>query len=145
MDDFKKLLGFDPEKLSADAGDFFARMRDMQEGAASLTARAESVDHRIAVEYSSDTGVRAVHIDPRAMRMGAAELGETILALIQQAQRDVETQGRAWLTEMVDADNALLTDRSALGKEMQAAAGAIAENLRGATAMVNRLQADLRR
>ncbi|TYK43633.1 hypothetical protein [Actinomadura decatromicini] len=73
MDQLEDALGFDPEKLAKDADTFFNRLRDMHQADAEITARAESADRRVAVEYSSAEGVRTLHIDPRAMRTGADE------------------------------------------------------------------------
>ncbi|WP_165975683.1 YbaB/EbfC family nucleoid-associated protein [Actinomadura rubrisoli] len=145
MDELKDTLGFDPEKLAKDADAFFGQLRDMHAAGTAVTTRAESADQRVAVEYSSSEGVRALHIDPRAMRAGAQELATTILDLIRQAQREAESEGQERLTELLGRDNSLISDRDSIGRELRNATGAVQENLATATETLDRLQSVLRR
>lgn len=140
MDEFKQALGFDPEKMAHDANQLFDRMQKMHGTVGDLTARAESDDHRVAVEYSNSGGVQKLEINPRAMRMGSNELAETILGLIHRAQRDVEVQARERATEFLGADNSLIMDRQAGGDRLRDAAGTLQENLRNATETMERLR-----
>lgn len=145
MNEFKEVLGFDVEKLAKDADRFFAQVKEMQEAGTAVTARAESGDGRAAVEYSSSEGVRKLEIDPRAMRMSAQELAETILNLIRRAQREVESKGQAQLTAFLGDDNTLISQRDAIGKQLHNSTSALTENLKAATEMLDKLQGKLRR
>ncbi|MFC5746257.1 YbaB/EbfC family nucleoid-associated protein [Actinomadura rugatobispora] len=145
MDDFKKVLGFDPGKLAEDSETFFARLRDMHEIGLAVTARTESADRRVAVEYSSAEGVRVLEIDPRAMRVGAGELAATILELIRRARAEVEAEGQERLTEALGDENSLVSDRYSFGRELRNATTAVTENLEAAKATLAELQALLRR
>ena len=145
MEELKSILGFDPERLAEDADAFFGRLQEMHEAGAAITARAESADRRIAVEYSSGDGVSALHFDPRAMRASAEELAGTILSLIRQAQREAEAEGRDRLAELLGQDNALISDRDAIGRELRNATSAVQENLRAASETLDKLRGALRR
>ncbi|MGV9382840.1 YbaB/EbfC family nucleoid-associated protein [Nonomuraea sp. NPDC003707] len=92
MMDFERELGPDPERLAADADRFFGRLGRLPDSAA--TARAESRDGWVSVEYSSASGVTDLRLDPRAMRMESARLAETILGLIHQAREHAEAERR---------------------------------------------------
>lgn len=144
MNEFKDVLGFDPEKLAEDADTFFTQLRDMHQAGTEVTARTESPDSRVAVEYSSAGGVRTLHIDPRAMRMGAEELARTVLSLIRQAQHEVEAKGQERLTEFL-RDSSLIEERDTIGRELRNATGAVQQNLANAAETLERLQTMLRR
>ncbi|WP_131740938.1 YbaB/EbfC family nucleoid-associated protein [Actinomadura roseirufa] len=144
MDDLTNLLGFDPGILAADADAFFALLGDAHAAGAGVTARAESPDGRVAVEYSGTSGVSALHIDPRAMRAGAEDLAGTILELIGRARREAEARGRERVTEVLGDGNALLTDRGALGDRLREVTGAVHENLAAAAETMERLRGMLR-
>ncbi|TMR90415.1 YbaB/EbfC family nucleoid-associated protein [Nonomuraea basaltis] len=140
MDDIKNILGFDPERLAKDSDTFFAQIRKVQENAIAVTARAESADQRVVVEYSSSEGVQALHIDARAMRMGSKELAETILTLIRQARQEAEAKGREQLTELLGKNNSLITERDEIGKQLRNSTGDLQQNLQTATDMLDRLR-----
>ncbi|ACZ83470.1 YbaB/EbfC family nucleoid-associated protein [Streptosporangium roseum] len=145
MEDFKRALGFDPEKTARDAHRFFDRVQELHRAAGDLTARAESDDRRVSVEYSSSGGLRRIDIDPRAMRMPSGELAETILELVHRAQRDVEVQAGERAAEVLEADNRLITDRQTAGDRLRDATGTLQENLRAATETIERLRGMIRR
>ncbi|MFI7055098.1 YbaB/EbfC family nucleoid-associated protein [Streptosporangium canum] len=145
MEDFKRALGFDPEQTARAARRFFDRIQEMHRAAGEITARAESDDRRVSVEYSDSGGVRRIDIDPRAMRMASGELAETILDLVHRAQRDVEAQARDRAAEVLEADNCLITDRRTAGDRLRDATGTLQENLRTATETMERLRDMIRR
>ncbi|MFI0479597.1 YbaB/EbfC family nucleoid-associated protein [Actinomadura sp. 9N215] len=144
MNELKDALGFDPEKLAEDADAFFAQLRDMHQASTEVTARAESPDRRVAVEYSSADGVRTLHIGPRAMRMGAEELAGTVLSLIRQAQHEVETEGQKQLTEFLRGSS-LIDERDAIGQGLRDANGAVQQNLANAAETLDKLRSMMRR
>ncbi|GGS97301.1 YbaB/EbfC family nucleoid-associated protein [Nonomuraea spiralis] len=137
--DFKDVLGFDPERLAADADGFFSRLGRATGGVA--TAHAESKDGWVRVEYSCASGVRDLRLDPRAMRMDSGRLAETILGLIQQAREQAENEERARAEALLGAGNTLLTDRRLVADQLRAATGTLQENLERAGATIDRVRA----
>ncbi|MEW2354775.1 YbaB/EbfC family nucleoid-associated protein [Spirillospora sp. NPDC029432] len=145
MKELQDVLGFDPERLADDADRFIAGLREMYEAETALTARAESPDGRVAVECSRTEGLRALHLDPRAMRMGAGELAELIVELTGRAQREIEFAGRERLAGFLGADNSLIGEREAIGRGLRDATGAMERNLADATERLERLRSLLLR
>lgn len=85
MDELRRVLGFDPAALDADA--YLARIR----AAAGRVAVAESADGRIRVEFSAEAGVRRIRLDPRVMRMSAADLAAAITQVAGRAHAALAT------------------------------------------------------
>ncbi|MEV6038921.1 YbaB/EbfC family nucleoid-associated protein [Nonomuraea sp. NPDC052116] len=141
MMDFERELGLDPERLAADADRFFSRLGHLPDSAA--TARVESRDGWVSIEYSSASGVTDLRLDPRAMRMESARLAETILGLIHQAREHAEAEQRK-TTEGFLGDNGLVTDRQVIADQLRHATGALRENLERAAATIDRVRALLR-
>ncbi|MFI7130305.1 hypothetical protein ACIBQ1_31760 [Nonomuraea sp. NPDC050153] len=139
--DFGQELGLDPERLAADADFLFERMRRLHE-LPETVARAESKDGWVSVEYGSVSGVRGLHLDPRAMRMGSAELAETVLVLIHQARARAEADERGAAEELLGAG--LLADGQLAAERLRTATGTLQENLERAGAAIDRVRALLR-
>ncbi|MFG1948419.1 YbaB/EbfC family nucleoid-associated protein [Nonomuraea sp. NPDC048826] len=53
-----------------------------------VVGRAATQDDRIQVRVSASGQLTALHIDPRAMRMGSRELADTIMDLSRRAAED---------------------------------------------------------
>ncbi|MFC4120553.1 YbaB/EbfC family nucleoid-associated protein [Nonomuraea zeae] len=140
--DFTQALGFDPERLAADADRFFDQLG--RPPGAPATARAESKDGWVSVEYDCASGVRDLRLDPRAMRMDSARLAETILGLIHQARQQAETEERGRAESLLGAGNALLDDRRLAAARLRDATGTLQENLERAGATIDRVRALLR-
>ena len=70
---------FDPEILFREARSQFDQVAGMQRAMAELRGRAESQDGRVRAVYAQDQGLAEVELDPRAMRMSAADLGRLIV------------------------------------------------------------------
>ncbi|MFI6179013.1 YbaB/EbfC family nucleoid-associated protein [Nonomuraea sp. NPDC051191] len=138
---FEEELGIDPERLAADADRLFSLLGRPPGEAA--TARAESRDGWVSVEYSCAAGVLDLRLDPRAMRLDSGRLAGTILDLIQQARERAEAEERA-RTEALLGGNALLADRRLVAEHLRAATGALQENLERAAATIDRVRALLR-
>ncbi|SDH70473.1 YbaB/EbfC family nucleoid-associated protein [Nonomuraea jiangxiensis] len=134
--DLRHELGFDPERLAADADHLFQRMRDLHAQPESV-ARAESDDGRVTVECGSTSGVRKLHLDPRAMRMSSADLAETVVELIHRARQRAEAEARA-AAEAFGGYGPLAADR------LRATSGDLRQNLEHAAATIDRLRALLR-
>ncbi|MGW2216826.1 YbaB/EbfC family nucleoid-associated protein [Nonomuraea sp. NPDC001684] len=140
--DFEQALGLDPERLAADADHLFSRLSRLPGETA--TARAESPDGWVSVEYSCASGVQDLRLDPRAMRMESARLAETVLGLIHQARRQAEAEERARLEEFLGAGEALLTGRGLVAARLRDSTGALLANLEQAEATIARVRGLLR-
>ncbi|MCW2903553.1 MAG: hypothetical protein JWO67_5818 [Streptosporangiaceae bacterium] len=68
---------------------YAARSAELSEKLGDLVGHAESSDGRVEVEWNQD-GLAKIELDPRALRMGASELAETITATAREAQKDLE-------------------------------------------------------
>ncbi|MER6944131.1 YbaB/EbfC family nucleoid-associated protein [Nonomuraea sp. NPDC000554] len=143
MNEFKQILGLDPDKLAADADRLFARMRDLR--AEEVTVEVESPDRRVTVRYSGLSGVQGLDLDPRALRMSAAELAETILSLIHRARDEAEARQRESAAAVLDAGNALIAERQDIADRLRQAGGTLQENLRDAAELIARLHGSMRR
>ena len=139
--DFKHELGLDPEQLAADADRLFDQMRRLH-GGTEATARTESGNGWVSVEYGSTSGVQALRLDPRAMRMDSAQLAETILDLIHQAREQAEAGERERAEAILS--NGLLTDRGLITEQLRHATGTLQENLERAGTTIDRIRALLR-
>ncbi|MCF6473772.1 hypothetical protein FAF44_36115 [Nonomuraea sp. MG754425] len=141
--DFEQALGLDPERLAADADRLFSGLSRLPEQSA--TSRAVSRDGWVSVEYDAASGVRALRLDPRAMRMESARLAETILDLIHRAREQAEAEEQRRAEEFMAAGNALLTDRGLVADRLRGSTGALLENLERASATIDRVRGLLRR
>ncbi|MEV0389024.1 YbaB/EbfC family nucleoid-associated protein [Nonomuraea sp. NPDC050643] len=56
--------------------------------AGEIAGEAASPDDKVRVRVSPSGQLTALHIDPRAMRLGSRELAETIMDLSQRATED---------------------------------------------------------
>ncbi|WP_395104619.1 YbaB/EbfC family nucleoid-associated protein [Actinomadura sp. SCN-SB] len=90
---------FDPEILFRDARSQFDQVAGMQRAMAELRGRAESQDGRVRAVYAQDQGLAEVELDPRAMRMSAADLGRLIVEVSGAAKRDLERQMKELMDE----------------------------------------------
>ena len=92
------------EEMAGDSAAYFGKAQIFQERAASITGEAVSDDGHIKVSWNGD-GLSGLEINPRAMRMGSAELAETILRLTEAAKADGRRQSEALKAEVFGEDN----------------------------------------
>jgi DNA-binding protein YbaB len=90
---------FDPETMFRETRAQFDQVAGMQGAMAELRGRAESRDGRVRAVYAQDQGLAEVELDPRAMRMSAAELGQVIVEVSGEAKRDLERQIKELMDE----------------------------------------------
>ena len=100
----------------------------VQRQVAALVGRAESPDRRVRAGYSAARGLCELHLDPRALRLPAADLAATILQVADAARADLAGQVEQVVREAYgDAfDPAAVLDapdRSRLGLARPAGAG----------------------
>jgi hypothetical protein len=142
MEEFKRILGFDPEFLARDTDRLFDQVNRTREKASAIVGKAESADGRVKAEYTSQDGVRNLELDPRALRAGSAELAETIMSVIAQARADFAAQGREVLAEGVAESP--ITPRT-LNETGKAAEQMLDESLRNSMELVEQLRGLLRK
>jgi hypothetical protein len=80
--------------------DRLSRMEDVTARFAEIIGSAEGADGTVRVEHGS-TGLRELVIEPRAMRLPAADLAAAITVALAEAQTDFRRQAQQTL---VDAD-----------------------------------------
>ena len=90
----------DAEQRMRASTDRLARMEELTAALADLVGRAEGADGTVRVEHGS-IGLRELVIEPRAMRLPAAELASTITTALAEAEADFRRQAQQAL---VDAD-----------------------------------------
>lgn len=92
MSEFGDLGNLDIQRLIRISEEHSAKVKEMQERSAELEGVAETKDRRIRVTCTIADGVTDIHIDPRAMRMPAEKLAETLKTLIREANTDLQRQ-----------------------------------------------------
>ncbi|WP_067795642.1 YbaB/EbfC family nucleoid-associated protein [Actinomadura formosensis] len=89
---------FDLGALADSAQQFAANSEDLRRRIDELETEAESADGRVKARWTS-AGLAGVDLDPRALRMAAADLGELITETVQDAQRKFERQAAELTTD----------------------------------------------
>jgi DNA-binding protein YbaB len=146
MSEFGDLANLDIEKLVRISEEHSARVKEMQERAVELKGYAESKDRRITVTCTTNGGVSDIDIDPRAMRMPAAEFAETLKALIREANADLQKQLSELMAETYgEAANpmALVQNQEAVQDRIQQAAAAYDRTLDDAMSELERIAKQL--
>ncbi|GLY83643.1 YbaB/EbfC family nucleoid-associated protein [Actinoallomurus iriomotensis] len=104
MSEFGDLANMDIDRLLRISEEYSAKVQEMQERSADLKGHAESKDRRIKVTCTVDGGITDIDIDPRAMRMPAANFAETLKTLIHEANADLQRQLSELMTETYGAE-----------------------------------------
>jgi DNA-binding protein YbaB len=142
MSEFGDLANLDLEKLIRVSEEQSARVQEMQERAAELTGVASSKDGRITVTCTVNGGVTDIQIDPRAMRMPAADFAETLKTLIREATADLHRQLSGLMAETYGEDAnpmALAQNQEAVQQKIQDAAAAYDRTLDDAMSELQRI------
>jgi YbaB/EbfC DNA-binding family len=82
----------DAAALERLAGERIATAAEVQRRVAALVGRAESPDRRVRAGYSAARGLCELHLDPRALRLSAADLAAAILQAVDAARADLAGQ-----------------------------------------------------
>lgn len=69
-----------------------SNLRDAQASLADVVGRGEAAEGQVVVEYTSGEGLRAIDLNPRVMRLPAAELAEEIKSAVHAAVDDLRKQ-----------------------------------------------------
>ncbi|MDN3359710.1 YbaB/EbfC family nucleoid-associated protein [Actinomadura sp. DC4] len=140
------MTNLDIEKLIRISEEQSARVKEMQERAAELEGHAESADRRIKVTCTTAGGVSDIQIDPRAMRMPAADFAEALKNLIKEATDDLHRQLSELMAETYgEAANpmALVQNQEAVQERIQQAAVAYDRTLDDAMSELERIAKQL--
>jgi DNA-binding protein YbaB len=89
---FSGFSGDDFERVLRDAENSLPKVGEMRERITAIVGKGEAADGRITAEYSSEGGLSALEIDPRALRLPSDELSQEIRAAVNAAAKDF--QGR---------------------------------------------------
>jgi DNA-binding protein YbaB len=146
MSEFGDLANLDLEKLIRISEQHSTKVKEMQERAAELTGRAESKDRRVKVACTVAGGVTDIEIDPRAMRMPAAEFAEILKTLIREANADLQRQLSELMAETYgEAANpmTLIENQEAVQEKIQAAAAAYDRTLDDAMSELDKIAKQL--
>jgi DNA-binding protein YbaB len=92
------------ESMAGESAEYFHKSRLVQERLAAIIGTAASDDGFVKVTWRGD-GLSGLEINPRAMRMGSAELAETILRLSEKAKADGKRQAADVMSEVYGAEN----------------------------------------
>lgn len=68
------------------------KVRELKERMAEVVGRGEAADGRISAEFRQQGGLTALDLDPRVLRLSAAELSLEIRAAVNAAAQDYQTK-----------------------------------------------------
>jgi DNA-binding protein YbaB len=85
---FSGLSGDAFERVLRDAENSMPKVGEMRERITAIAGKGEGADGRITAEYSSESGLSALEIDPRALRLPSDELSQEIRAAVNAAAKD---------------------------------------------------------
>ncbi|GAA1810706.1 YbaB/EbfC family nucleoid-associated protein [Actinomadura chokoriensis] len=103
---------FDFAALADSAQQFAANSDDLRRRIDELETEAESADGRVKARWTS-AGLAGVDLDPRALRMPAAELGDLITETVKAAQQELERRVTDMTTESFGPDGEQMVPPSA--------------------------------
>ena len=99
-----------------------AELASVREQMAGIQGHAESEDGRISVTSTADDPRAEIEIDPRAMRMGSANLAAALRETARRARQDLDAQVEQKITDdqYGDTGNPMdaLKDQDALKKSL---------------------------
>jgi DNA-binding protein YbaB len=80
------------ERVFRSAEDQLAKVKELKARMAEVVGRGEAADGRVSAEFKKDGGLTALDLDPRVMRLPAAELSLEIRAAVNAAAQDYQTR-----------------------------------------------------
>ncbi|MEU1386283.1 MULTISPECIES: YbaB/EbfC family DNA-binding protein [unclassified Nonomuraea] len=99
MTDFGDFGNIDMDRLLSSMDEQLSKSEELQRAMSALVGRGEDEGHLVVVEYAQE-GLRTLDIQPKAMRLSAAELSERIKDAVAAATADLRRQADELLTEM---------------------------------------------
>lgn len=145
--EFDETLRRSLEANAEKAQSYFSKTSEVQDKMSTLVGRATSADGRISVGCAGNGGLTELKIDPRALKMGAADLSRTILDLAAEAKADLERQGKEILQEAFGDENPteIFRDKENFAEGLRtmgdAFSGAMSESLTALNELKRRMQA----
>jgi DNA-binding protein YbaB len=86
------LAGDGLERILRDAENGMSKVGEMRERIGELVGKGEAADGRITAEFTGTAGLSALELDPRVLRLPAAELSQEIRAAVNAASKDFHDQ-----------------------------------------------------
>lgn len=80
------------ERILRDAESGMPKLGEMRDRIGELVGKGEAADGRITAEFTSTGGLSALELDPRVLRLPAAELSQEIRAAVNAASKDYQDQ-----------------------------------------------------
>lgn len=140
-DGFRRIL----DSISGDAEEYFQKAQLFQERTAEIVGTATSANGHVKVIWRGDA-LHELEINPRAMRMGSAELAETILRLSREAKADSREQADTLMRELFGDRNpaGIVRDRQGLQESIEMMRDAFTGAIGDSRDLVDQLQRRLR-
>jgi DNA-binding protein YbaB len=146
MSEFGDLESFDIDKLMRMSEQYAARADELRDRIRLVKGTAASEDERVKVTCTAEGGVEDLFLDPRALRMPAAELAKTIKDLIRDANEDLQNGMNDVIAELMGEDatpRALRDQRNTLQKRAEEAAATHEKMVNDAFGELERMRRDL--
>lgn len=144
--EFDEALRKGIEENVANAQSYFSRTLETQKKLSALVGHAATGDGRVSVSCTTDGALSDLHIDPRAMRMGADELKRTLLDLAAEARDDLRRQTEEIVSETYGDQNPaeMFRDPEKFGENLRAMkdafSGAMGESVSALNELKRRMQ-----
>ncbi|MFI0349685.1 YbaB/EbfC family nucleoid-associated protein [Actinomadura sp. 9N407] len=122
------------------------KLAAVREQIAGLSGRAESADGRVKVACTAEDPLAELTVDPRAMRMAADDLAETVRTTARLARQDLDDQvSEITAREYAEAGNPMdmLKDQDGLKKSLGDMQNMFQKAGRDAENMMEQLQRNL--
>ncbi|WP_345355660.1 YbaB/EbfC family nucleoid-associated protein [Actinoallomurus liliacearum] len=131
--------------MAGEATEYFQKARLLQERMAGITGTAVTDDGYIKVTWR-DGGIDGLEINPRAMRMGSADLAETILRLSHEARADSRRQSDAVMSDLFGTQNpaGIVADKEGLQESIDMMRDVFTGAIGDSKDLIDRLQRRLR-
>ena len=133
------------DSMAGEAKDYFSKARVLQERAAEIMGTASSDDGYVKVTWRGG-GLDGLEINPRAMRMGSAELAETILRLSREARADSGEQSNAMMKDLMGEQNpaGIIADKQQLQESLDMMRDVFTGAIGDSRQIIDRLQSRIR-
>lgn len=80
------------ERILREAESGMPKLGQMRERIGELVGKGEAADGRITAEFTSESGLCALELDPRVLRLPVAELSQEIRSAVNAASKDFQDQ-----------------------------------------------------
>jgi len=146
MSEFGDLASLDIDKLMRMSEQYAARADELRDRIRLVEGTAASEDKKVKVTCTAEGGVEDLFLDPRALRMPAAELAKTIKDLIREANQNLQSGMNDVIAELMGEDatpRALHEQQNILQKRVEAAAASHQKVMNDAFGELERMRQEL--